>query len=60
MADKAPSSQEKLGCYLELHNIVGSGLTMWSGKAAGADDIMPLVVYLIVQAAPKRLPSNLK
>lgn len=59
-ADTAPSAQEKLLHYLEMHRTIGSSISMWSNTPAGANEIMPLVVYIIVKAAPKQFISILK
>ena len=59
-ADTAPSVQEKFQCYMEMHRTVGTSISMWSSTPAGANEIIPLIIYLIVQAAPKRLVSILK
>ena len=35
-------------------------LTNVKDEAAGADDIMPLVIYIVLKSCPQRLYSNIK
>ncbi|MDR3547346.1 MAG: hypothetical protein P4M11_03560 [Candidatus Pacebacteria bacterium] len=60
--DWAPSPQEKLGCYVAAYEIIANGIATFSAgeKIVGADDTTPIIVYLLIRAAPERVFSTMK
>ena len=60
--DRARTPHQKLA-YLRLSvNIISQGLMKFSDRkdAAGADDMLPMFLYVIIMAAPQFIYSNLK
>ena len=56
---KAP--RDKLVCVLNTCRIVTNLLSVSSGnKPAGADDFLPVLIYVVLRANPPRLESNLR
>jgi len=60
LLDTFHSAQEKLEGYLEVHIMIGNRIAMWNGKEAGADDILPVLIYLIIKTAPRMMITTLK
>jgi len=52
--------EAKMNNYLTLHEVIGKGITTLTDKIPGADDITPIIVYLIVQATPEMINSNIR
>jgi hypothetical protein len=55
---KAP--RDKLVCALNTCRIINNTLTTRHGSDGGADDFLPVLVYVVLRANPDRLESNLK
>jgi len=53
---------DKLDCMIECFKIITQVLELASTKegAGGADETLPIVIYVLLKAQPKRLHSNLK
>ena len=60
--DKLKTASEKLNAILECSKIVSKSYTLISpdDKPVTADDIYPIVGYVLIKAAPRRLVSNMK
>jgi hypothetical protein len=51
----------KLRCVLSAYKILNNCIAFCTGKDdAGADDIVPIFVYIIVKSKPRRMISNIK
>ena len=61
MMDKVKTAGEKLNCINECIKIIVNSyhLINDSDDPASAEDIYPLVVYVLIKAAPKRMISNM-
>ena len=55
---KAP--RDKLVCVLNTCRIINNTLTTRQGSDGGADDFLPVLVYVTLRANPDRLESNLR
>ena len=57
---KAP--RDKIVCVLNCCRIINNVLATAAqeGEAAGADDFLPVLIYVTIRAAPERLDSNLQ
>ena len=57
---KAP--RDKIVCVLNCCRIINNVLATAAqeGEAAGADDFLPVLIYVTIHAAPERLDSNLQ
>ena len=57
---KAP--RDKIVCVLNCCRIINNVLATaaQAGEAAGADDFLPVLIYVTIRAAPERLESNLQ
>lgn len=55
---KAP--RDKLVCVLNTCRIINNTLTTRQGSDGGADDFLPVLIYVAMRANPGRLESNLK
>ena len=55
---KAP--RDKLVCVLNTCRIINNTLTTRQGSDGGADDFLPVLVYVTLRANPERLESNLR
>jgi hypothetical protein len=54
------STAEKLSCLVDFVTSVVNVLSLCaSSESAGADDCLPIVIYLVIKARPKRMHSNL-
>ena len=53
---------EKLDCIVECFKTITqvSSLSSHKDESAGADETLPLLIYVILKAAPKRIYSNIK
>jgi len=53
---------EKLECMVECFKTITQVLELASAKegGGGADETLPIMIYVILKACPKRLHSNLK
>lgn len=56
---RAPA--DKLDCFVNCMSIIVNVLSLMStsGSGVGTDDSLPLIIYIIIKAQPKRLHSNL-
>lgn len=55
---RAPA--EKLNCLLDCMSIIVNVLTLVSaGAGVSTDDSLPIIIYVVIKAKPKRLYSNL-
>lgn len=61
MMDKVKTAGEKLNCIMECSKVIISSYRLIndSDQPASAEDIYPLVVYVLLKAAPKRMISNM-
>jgi len=59
-SDLENSVQEKTQCFINAYQIICSGILARTGSAASGDDVLPVMVYSLVQAAPKRIYYSLK
>jgi len=59
--DKMTSPQEKLEVFVDCISMITDLLTMNSSKhePPGADDTLPILIYVLIKANPPRLCSNL-
>ena len=55
---KAP--RDKLVCVLNTCRIINNTLTSRQGSDGGADEFLPVLIYVTLRANPERLESNLK
>jgi hypothetical protein len=55
------SPADKLNCFVTCMSIIVNVLSLMSdsGSGVGTDDSLPLIIYIIIRAQPKRLHSNL-
>ena len=53
---------DKLRCFVDCFKTIVSvlALTNDKGEAAGADESLPISIYVLLKAAPQRLYSNIK
>ncbi len=59
--DEEKSPYQKLKTVLSSYKILNNCIAFCSGKEdAGADDIVPIFVYIIVKSKPKRMFSNIR
>lgn len=60
--DKLKTASEKLNAILECSSIISKSYSLVSpdDRPVAADDIYPIVVYVLIKAAPRRLVSNMK
>ena len=54
---KAP--RDKLVCILNCCRVISNLLSVSAGEGAGADDFLPILIYVLILAAPPQLESNL-
>ena len=55
---RAPA--EKLNCLLDCMSIIVNVLTLVSaGAGVSTDDSLPIIIYVVIKAKPKRMYSNL-
>lgn len=61
LIDKLRTAAEKLHCIEETTRIIANSYMLMSKsqKTATADDIYPLVILVLIRAAPKRLISSI-
>jgi hypothetical protein len=58
--DNYRSPAEKLSCFVSCMSIIVNVLSlMSSGGGVGTDDSLPLIIYIVLKAQPKRMYSNL-
>jgi hypothetical protein len=59
--DECMSPVEKLSCLIECITIIVNVLDLCStsGSAVGSDDSLPIIIYVVIKARPRRLISNL-
>jgi hypothetical protein len=58
--DERVTPEEKVGCIAEFVTTVVNILHLCSSvSAASADDSLPIIIYLLIKAQPRRLPSNI-
>jgi hypothetical protein len=58
--DERVTPEEKVGCIAEFVTTVVNILHLCSSvTAASADDSLPIIIYLLIKAQPKRLASNI-
>jgi len=55
------SPADKLNCFVECMSIIVNVLSLMSstGAGVGTDDSLPLIIYIVLKAQPKRFFSNL-
>ena len=60
--DNVPTPQGKLNCLIETYKLISEMLTLFSGhdEGVGADDSLPIFIYIILKACPRRIHSNLQ
>jgi hypothetical protein len=59
--DEEKSPYAKLKCVLSAYKNLNNCIHFCSGKQdAGADDITPIFVYILVRSKPRRMFSNIK
>jgi hypothetical protein len=59
--DEEKSPYGKLKCVANAYKILNNCIAFCSGKSdAGADDITPIFMYVLVKAKPKRMFTNIK
>ena len=60
--DKLKTSSEKLNAILECNKIIEKSYALVSPeeKPVTPDDIYPIIVYVLIKAAPRRLNSNMQ
>ena len=60
--DKLRTAAEKLNCMEETTKIISNSYKLMSRneKAVTADDFAPLLILVLIMAAPKRLISSIK
>jgi hypothetical protein len=53
---------EKLDCIVECFKTITQVLELASSKegSGGADETLPIMIYVLIRACPKRIHSNLK
>ena len=53
---------DKLKCFVDCFKTIINVLTLTNdkGDAAGADESLPISIYVLLKAAPKRLYSNIE
>lgn len=58
--DNEKSPYDKLKCVLIAHKIICNSISFSSGKkkTAGADEIFPIFIYIMIKSQPKRFISN--
>ena len=60
-AEKMASPQEKIACFADVLSIITSSIETFSSvKKPGAEDIFPIMVYLLVKAAPEQVYTTIK
>jgi GTPase-activator protein for Ras-like GTPase/Vacuolar sorting protein 9 (VPS9) domain len=58
--DSYRSPADKLNCLVNCMSIIVNVLTlMSSGGGVGTDDSLPIIIYIVLKAQPKKLYSNL-
>jgi Vacuolar sorting protein 9 (VPS9) domain len=62
MMDNRMTPLEKLECMVECFKIITQVLELASAKegGGGADDTLPILIYVMLRACPRRMHSNLK
>lgn len=62
MMDNRMTPLEKLECMVECFKIITQVLELASSKegGGGADDTLPILIYVMLRACPRRMHSNLK
>jgi hypothetical protein len=55
---KAP--RDKLVCVLNTCRIINNTLTTRQGSDGGADDFLPVLIYVVLRANPEQLESNVQ
>lgn len=60
--DFEKSPYDKLKCVLIAQKILCNSISFSSGKedSAGADEILPIFIYIVIKSQPKRYISNLQ
>lgn len=60
--DTEKSPYDKLKCVLIAHRILCNSISFSSGKekSAGADEIFPIFIYIMIKSLPRRLISNIQ
>lgn len=59
--DEEKSPYQKLKCVLSAYKILNNCIAFCTGKEdAGADDIVPIFVFILVKSKPMRMISNIK
>ena len=60
--DNSRTPSEKLDCMTETTKIMTNVLQLTANKdnPAGADETLPIFIYILLKAAPQRLYSNIK
>ncbi len=60
--DFEKSPYDKLKCVLIAHRILCNSISFSSGKekSAGADEIFPIFIYIMIKSQPRRLISNIQ
>ncbi len=53
---------DKLKCFTDCFKTIINVLTLTNdkGEAAGADESLPISIYVLLKAAPERLYSNIE
>lgn len=53
---------DKLRCFVDCFKTIVNvlALTNDKGESAGADESLPISIYVLLKAAPQRLYSNIK
>ena len=53
---------DKLKCFVDCFKTIVNVVTLTSdkGESAGADESLPIAIYVVLKAAPERLYSNIK
>lgn len=60
--DKMKTASEKLDCVVECSQVLIKSFSLVGSKEkpVTADDIYPIIVNVVIKAAPRRLVSNIK
>ena len=60
--DRCRTPRKKLDCLIQALKIINEGLTKFSTRKEppGADDMLPVIVYVFLMGSPPMIYSNLK
>ena len=60
--DEEKTPYDKLKCVSSAYKIINNTIKFCTGKDSdsGADEINPILIYIILKSQPKRMISNIK